>query len=88
MFMKKVGKSAPSKSAVAQPPKLRKEGSFQDHVPVRIQLPPDLLNWAEKHARPVDWYLSDLIRPVLEMEKFRENQETFTHVTIKMGGAK
>ena len=66
---------ASRKSAVTQP---KNEVSVKDHVAVDIFLPPDLRAWAEEYAYNLSNTLSDVIRDLLEWEKYRDQKPHYT----------
>ena len=59
---------------------IRVEPPFEGQVRFSVQLPPALLEWAEDHAYNQDYYLSDYLCGLLEVEKFKADRPRTTHV--------
>lgn len=68
---------ASNASAVTQP-KTSNPTKGYEYVSRRVNLPPDLVEWAEQHAYDLQENLSDLVRDCLEYEQFREKKPSYT----------
>ena len=71
-------KSKASKSSAVTQPKSSNPTKGYEYVTTRVNLPPDLLAWAEQHAYDQMENLSDLVRNCLEYEQFREKKPSYT----------
>ena len=68
---------ASQRSAVTQPESSNPTRGYEC-VTRRVNLPPDLLKWAEQYAYDLQENLSDLVRDCLEYEQFREKKPSYT----------